>query len=188
MLIDIEYGTLSGTSKQLVTRKCDRCEIEEVVQYRNIYKSRHKRKSDKDYCALCSREISSVNRRRGLVSDSNGYLYYQLNNERLFLHTKLVEESIGRRLTETECVHHIDGDKKNNDLDNLFVFENQKRHMLSHSSLYDIAFEFVKRGIVGFNRNTEKYYITHNDLYIPVSYGFDSVAIVQKKEPIKIKT
>ena len=57
--------------------------------------------------------------------------------------------------------------------------------MLSHSSLYDIAFEFVKRGIVGFNRNTEKYYITHNDLYIPVSYGFDSVAIVQKKNLLK---
>jgi hypothetical protein len=33
----------------------------------------------------------------------------------------VMEQHLGRYLTREECVHHVDGDKKNNSLENLQV-------------------------------------------------------------------
>lgn len=46
-------------------------------------------------------------------------------------HRVLVEAQIGRRLTFNEVVHHIDGNKHNNDLSNLVVLTRQT-HMREH--------------------------------------------------------
>lgn len=183
-MLDIEFGTLPSTSKKAVTRKCDRCEDVDSVQYRSIYVSRKKRNSDKDYCLQCSRELASINKRSGICSESHGYLYFQRGHKRIFVHTQAVEDNIGRKLTETECVHHIDGDKKNNEIDNLFVFENHKQHMLSHNSLESVAFELLKIGAIGFDKSVGRYYLTRHNT-IPISYGFDSIAISQKKNILR---
>jgi len=184
MLIDVEFGALSRNSKQIVRRKCDRCEVIESIEYRNIYLSRSRRKSNADYCVPCARELASINRRNGICSESNGYLYFQRRNRRVFVHTQAAEDGLGRKLTETECVHHIDGNKTNNDIDNLFVFENHKQHMLSHNSIEEMAFQLFKRGVIGFNKLTGRYYLIQNNV-IPISYGFEHIAISQKKNIIK---
>lgn len=47
------------------------------------------------------------------------------------LHRVVAEQKIGRKLTRYEVVHHIDGDKLNNDPDNLEVMtlsEHSRRH------------------------------------------------------------
>lgn len=36
-------------------------------------------------------------------------------------HVLLMTEKLGRLLNDDECVHHIDGNKSNNDMDNLIV-------------------------------------------------------------------
>jgi hypothetical protein len=41
------------------------------------------------------------------------------------LHRKIVEDSIGRYLRPDETVHHIDGDKANNDISNLMILSPQ---------------------------------------------------------------
>lgn len=46
-------------------------------------------------------------------------------------HRILMEEKLGRRLTEQEVVHHIDGNKTNNSLDNLMVMT-RAEHALLH--------------------------------------------------------
>lgn len=46
-------------------------------------------------------------------------------------HRLVAEEKIGRPLRNGEVVHHIDGDKHNNDPDNLAVMS-QREHMLQH--------------------------------------------------------
>jgi hypothetical protein len=46
-------------------------------------------------------------------------------------HRVVAEEKLGRQLNRREIVHHIDGNPKNNDSDNLMVIT-QREHMLEH--------------------------------------------------------
>ena len=41
---------------------------------------------------------------------------------------------VGRVLKKSEIVHHVDGNVKNNQPDNLMVFKNQKSHLEYHNS------------------------------------------------------
>mgnify|MGYP003440453698 FL=1 len=47
-------------------------------------------------------------------------------------HRLIVEENIGRILLPSEIVHHIDGNKKNNDISNLEIITNQGKHASLH--------------------------------------------------------
>lgn len=57
---------------------------------------------------------------RGWRVTSNGYYAYTRGpNAGRSFHVVLMEERIGRRLLPDEVVHHIDGDRQNNDISNL---------------------------------------------------------------------
>lgn len=45
---------------------------------------------------------------------------------------KIIEKKLNRKLTNKEIVHHIDGDKTNNDIENLKIFDSQEYHMNYH--------------------------------------------------------
>ena len=47
-------------------------------------------------------------------------------------HRVVVEKFIGRYLTESEVVHHIDEDKSNNEIENLMLFKSQREHSSFH--------------------------------------------------------
>jgi HNH endonuclease len=47
-------------------------------------------------------------------------------------HRIVAERKLGRRLKEGEVVHHIDGDRLNNDPDNLEILSSQSEHMKLH--------------------------------------------------------
>jgi hypothetical protein len=53
-------------------------------------------------------------------SDYNGYV---------LAHRVIAEQYLGRYLTASEVIHHIDNDKTNNDLDNLWLFPDQQTHL-----------------------------------------------------------
>lgn len=74
-------------------------------------------------------------------------------------HIVLIEEKIGRRISKSECVHHIDGDKLNNDISNL-VLLNHKKHRNSHHSIQKLGYELVKKGYVKYNKDTNEYYFS----------------------------
>lgn len=78
---------------------------------------------------------------------SKGDYYYALvpehpnatKNGYVLLHRVIMENHLGRLLNSNEVVHHIDGNKKNNDISNLEVMdyrEHVKRHVHSFGRAY----------------------------------------------------
>lgn len=65
--------------------------------------------------------------------DSGGYKHTTKINENIRTHRFVMEEYLGRKLSPEEHVHHIDGDKTNNNILNLFLFPNNRFHQLYHS-------------------------------------------------------
>lgn len=53
----------------------------------------------------------------------------------VYTHVLMAEKKLGRYLTPEECVHHVDGDKYNNDLDNLMVFKTKADHSAFHKGV-----------------------------------------------------
>lgn len=59
-------------------------------------------------------------RAAGISYKSNGYVQITRGeNKHRSQHVVIMEQHIGRRLLKNECVHHIDGNRSNNNLDNL---------------------------------------------------------------------
>jgi hypothetical protein len=58
-------------------------------------------------------------------------------------HRVVAERMLGRKLLPREVVHHIDGNKRNNEPENLIIFKNQAEHLEWHKMLDD---KFAKVG------------------------------------------
>lgn len=86
-------------------------------------------------------------------NNGNGWKKYRKE------HQVIAEQILGRSLYKTEVVHHIDGNKLNNNIENLDIINNDKEHhRLTHTSLQQVGYELFKNGIIGYDRNTHKYY------------------------------
>lgn len=73
-------------------------------------------------------------------------------------HIVVMENYLKRSLKKGEVIHHIDGDKTNNNIMNLdlcTVTEHNKCHARSEA----IIFELYKQGIVGYDRTTKQYFL-----------------------------
>ena len=62
----------------------------------------------------------------------NKYKAKRINGKTKQVHRLVMEEHIGRELTKEEVVHHIDGDKSNNKLDNLMLLPNKAANSRLH--------------------------------------------------------
>lgn len=62
---------------------------------------------------------------------SGGYRVLGKSNERKAEHRAVMEKFLGRKLYSSEIVHHIDGDKLNNDIKNLKLVS-RKEHIAIH--------------------------------------------------------
>jgi hypothetical protein len=75
-----------------------------------------------------------------------------------FYHRYVIEKHLGRKLLATEHVHHIDMDKTNNKLSNLWVCDHTD-HLAAHHSTNDLIKPLIEAGILKFNVETGKYYL-----------------------------
>lgn len=62
-----------------------------------------------------------------------GYKYATVDGARKFEHVRIAEEILGKPLPADAVVHHIDGDKANNDPSNLVICPDQRYHILLHT-------------------------------------------------------
>jgi len=51
----------------------------------------------------------------------NKYQYTRMNGRKLRVHRLVMEEKLGRVLEPNEHVYHLDGDRSNNEPDNLII-------------------------------------------------------------------
>lgn len=71
-------------------------------------------------------------------------------------HIVIMEKHIGRSLVKGEAVHHIDGNRQNNLLSNLYL-ANNATHRDAHQSLQEIGYMLIRKGLITFDHTTGKY-------------------------------
>lgn len=86
----------------------------------------------------------------GAVDDGYGYLTILHEGKRQFVHRIVMAQALGlAELPEALAVHHIDGNPKNNDLDNLALVT-KRGHRMIHTLQKTTAEElFLKRATIG---------------------------------------
>jgi 5-methylcytosine-specific restriction endonuclease McrA len=60
--------------------------------------------------------------------NNKGYVEVKCGRTWVLEHRLVVENFIGRKLTSQEAIHHINGNKKDNRIENLMLFDTQKEH------------------------------------------------------------
>lgn len=86
---------------------------------------------------FCSRPCHSAARRVGYIY--KGYWRIRVNGKQVYQHRFVMEEALGRSLTKYEVVHHKNGDRLDNAIENLVLLASQSDHMQEHRQTYSSA-------------------------------------------------
>lgn len=75
----------------------------------------------------------------------------------VFEHRHIMEQHIGRALRPDEHVHHIDCDKDNNAIGNLYLCTSISEHRSIHHQINNLTGEILRRGWIRFDRTEGVY-------------------------------
>jgi len=139
----------------MVTRICDDCGKKEETSLSTVWGGRRRRGSDTDYCKKCSYKYRKLDHPKmeksaswngGKYLNENGYYrVYTGNLKYEYEHKVLLSKYLNRKLTKEEKVHHIDGNKINNNIDNLYLCADKKEHWGCHQSLEECALQLLSK-------------------------------------------
>lgn len=125
-------ATEKKTTKRLVT--CDNCKKEFL---RHVC---YDKRNNKHIfcCKKCESDFRRLNNTMhewegGHIGKTTGYKYIRINGKDIGEHDLVMMKNLCRPLEKHEVVHHIDGDKLNNSLDNLQLMS-RKEHVKLHNN------------------------------------------------------
>lgn len=103
-------------------------------------------------------------------------------------YNKIMEQHIGRPLLENEVVHHIDFNRSNNDIDNLYLFNSNTIHIAYHGYIkyhdYISPDQFVSK----YAEIYEKV-LSYDFLYLEYIVNCKSVSLISKQNsPVSRRT
>lgn len=176
-----KYAEYSRT-KTIVHWQCDEC----GTKFSKCRNGKYD-KSRKSYCSECislhgAAKLASNAGRAAIISKLNetkldkvvtgkegyperyigpNYPYRQGGYRHIREHIFVMETHLGRGLKKGEVVHHIDGDKTNNSIENLYLTHVAEHNKL-HAASEKLVFELVKQGVVVFDRSIGRYVINRN--------------------------
>lgn len=150
---------------------CDNCQKENKVSYWNV------KNKPTHLCRTCSNKKTATERvglgykpwnigktyqkcRGKFYINSYGYKMYYIGDKSykggyVSEHRIVIELQLNRRLKKGEVIHHIDGNKINNNPKNLFL-TTPTEHREVHAQLEKIALFLYEKGIVKFENNKYK--------------------------------
>lgn len=140
---------------------CSKCGLDFHIKHRNI----RKRKSFQ--CSKCvdvirSQRVIELNksRQKEVVISTKGYIYVSSSDRSkyVFKHRRIMEIHLGRKLLKSEVVHHIDGNRLNNSLSNLWLTDSIA-HRKAHHSLEILSLFLYENGLVGFDPDKGIYFL-----------------------------
>jgi len=164
-LYKIPYLRKNGlpANRYLVKTNCSVCGKEIYANLSNFKRSKNIICNSID----CRRVISSVpdgakKNKRGRIEMDGHILIKQINHPFakkgwISEHRYVVEQHIGRYLEDTEIVHHINMDKKDNRIENLHIFKTNTDHFLSHGSLNKCVKKLIECDIIYFDQKQGVY-------------------------------
>jgi hypothetical protein len=155
------------TNRAFAQRICDDCGKVEEKTYKELLDSESRKKLGKDYCKKCAYKYRVLNLKSGKdsvlyknglsLNKTSGYL--RINKTGEYYHKIIFGNFLGRKITREEQVHHIDFNKLNNEVSNLFLCKNKKDHYFLHYKLELLTLSFLNKYIY-FDRENRKYITT----------------------------
>lgn len=114
-------GGIYRTRKREVEHTCDACGI----IFKVVPSARKKGRAV--YCSMsCASRANRKGTGKGWKVGNDGYVYSYLNQKKILQHRIVMEGFLGRKLSLDENVHHINGDKSDNRIENLELWSHRQ--------------------------------------------------------------